>query len=243
MTILRFNKIINNLRTGEIKVEGEFIHGSNYTFLIKIYPKEDNPFLAVYKPVKGERSLWDFPENTLAHREISAFLVAEALGWQLVPPTVFREDGPFGPGSVQLFIEHNPDFHYFNFGDAEIQTLRPVVLFDFLINNADRKGGHIIFDDEKHIWLIDHGVSFNVEEKLRTVIWNFAGEAIPVEFYADLEKFLAKLETSSELLDELGNFLSSEEINALIGRTKALMARKEFPFPPKDRRAYPYPPI
>ena len=170
-------------------------------------------------------------------------MVAEALGWQLVPPTVFREDAPYGPGSVQLFIEHDPNFHYFNFGDAEIQRLRPVALFDLLINNADRKGGHIIFDEEKHIWLIDHGVCFNVEEKLRTVIWDFAGEAIPDEFHAGIKKLLSKLETSSEFLAKLEDFLSSEEIMALAYRTKALIACKEFPFPPKDRRAYPYPPV
>ncbi len=243
MTPLQFDKILDHLRGGEIKIEGRFIHGSNYTFLIKIHPKEDAPFLAVYKPVEGERSLWDFPENTLAQREIAAFLVAEALGWQLVPPTVFREDAPYGPGSVQLFIEHDPNFHYFNFGDAEIQRLRPVALFDLLINNADRKGGHIIFDEEKHIWLIDHGVCFNVEEKLRTVIWDFAGEAIPDEFHAGIKKLLSKLETSSEFLAKLEDFLSSEEIMALAYRTKALIACKEFPFPPKDRRAYPYPPV
>ncbi|MCP4140375.1 MAG: SCO1664 family protein [Chloroflexi bacterium] len=241
MSILQFDKTLEHLKSGEIKVEGEFIHGSNHTFLVKAYPKEDTPFLAVYKPVKGERSLWDFPENTLAHREVAAFLVSEALGWHLLPPTVFRDEAPFGPGSVQLFVEHDPNLHYFNFGDAEIQQLRPVVLFDLLINNADRKGGHIIFDEKKHMWLIDHGVCFNVEDKLRTVIWDFAGETIPVGLHEDLKKLFSKLKASSDLLKKLEDFLSREEIAALNDRAKALIARKEFPFLPKDRRAFPYP--
>jgi uncharacterized repeat protein (TIGR03843 family) len=180
MTTLQFDKILNHLRKGEIKLEGKFVHGSNYTFLVKIHPEEDEPFLAVYKPVEGERILWDFPDNTLAHREVATFLVSEALGWQLVPPTVFREDAPFGSGSVQLFVEHDPNIHYFNFRNTEIQTLRPVVLFDLLINNADRKGGHVILGKDNHIWLIDHGLSFNVDEKLRTVIWDFAGESLKI---------------------------------------------------------------
>ena len=243
MTTIQSDKVLDHLKKGEIKLEGRFIHGSNYTFLVKIFPKEALPFLAVYKPVEGERSLWDFPENTLAQREVAAFLIAEALGWQFVPPTVFRNDGPYGPGSVQLFIEHDSDLHYFNFGDAEIQRLRPVVLFDLLINNADRKGGHIILGEDQHLWLIDHGLCFHEEEKLRTVLWDFAGEAIPVELQAALEKILSKLEVSSELLDKLGEFLSPVEIAALLKRTKALITCKEFPFPPKDRRGYPFPPV
>lgn len=243
MTTIQSDKVLNHLKKGEIKLEGRFIHGSNYTFLVKIFPEEALPFLAVYKPVEGERSLWDFPENTLAQREVAAFLIAEALGWQFVPPTVFRNDGPYGPGSVQLFIEHDADLHYFNFGDAEIQRLRPVVLFDLLINNADRKGGHIILGEDQHLWLIDHGLCFHEEEKLRTVLWDFAGEAIPVELRAALEKILSKLGASSELLDKLGKFLFPVEIAALLKRTKALITCKEFPFPPKDRRGYPFPPI
>jgi len=243
MTTFKFDKILNYLKRGEIKLEGEFVHGSNYTFLVKVHPEEGEPFLAVYKPVEGERILWDFPDNTLAHREVAAFLVSEALGWRLIPPTVFRGDGPFGPGSVQLFIEHDPTLHYFNFGDDEFQKLRPVVLFDMLINNADRKGGHIIFGEENHMWLIDHGLCFNVDEKLRTVIWNFAGEPIPDDLCVSIQRFLIKLEAPSELLAKLGTYLSPEEITALINRTKALISCKEFPFPPKDRRAYPFPPI
>ncbi len=109
MSTLQFDKILDRLKAGEIKLEGRFLHGSNYTFLVKIHPEEDGePFLAVYKPLEGERLLWDFPDNTLAHREVAAFLVSEALGWRLIPPTLFRDNGPYGAGSVQLFIE--PEF-------------------------------------------------------------------------------------------------------------------------------------
>ena len=135
-----FESVLKSLRKDQIELEGEFLHGSNYTFLVKIKPGEGEPFLAVYKPQEGERILWDFPNNTLAHREVAAYLVGQGLGLNFVPPTIYRDDGPFGPGSVQLFIEHDPNYHYFNFSKDDFQRLRPVVLFDLLVNYADRKG-------------------------------------------------------------------------------------------------------
>jgi hypothetical protein len=236
-------QILSLLKTAPIDLEGEFVHGYNYTFLVKVQPEEGESFLAVYKPQQGEQPLWDFPANTLAHRETAAFLVSQALGWYFVPPTVYRDDGPFGPGSVQYFVDHDPNHHYFNFSDAEFQTLRPVVLFDLLINNADRKGGHMIFGEDGRLWLIDHGLCFNVEEKLRTVIWDFAGQPIPEDLCATLEAFRQKLTPPSTLLDELGRHLSPEEIAALVIRTENLLPCKHFPHPPQDRRAYPFPPV
>ena len=243
MSTLPIAQILDRLRTGKIQLEGEFVQGFNYTFLVKIQPEEGDPFLAVYKPQEGERPLWDFPDDTLAHREVAAFLVSQALGWELVPPTVYRQDGPFGPGSVQLFIDHDPNHHYFNFTDEEFQTLRPVVLFDLLINNADRKGGHMIFGKDGHLWLIDHGLCFNVEEKLRTVIWDFAGEPVPEDLCAALKEFRLKLETPSDVLDDLKKHLSPDEIQALIERTEHWEPCTHFPYPPQDRRAYPFPPV
>jgi uncharacterized repeat protein (TIGR03843 family) len=160
-----------------------------------------------------------------------------------VPPTVYRDDGPFGPGSLQYFVDHDPNHHYFNFTDTEFQALRPVVLFDLLVNNADRKGGHMIFGEDGRLWLIDHGLCFNVEEKLRTVIWDFAGEPIPEDLCAALKAFRQKLNPPSSLLDELNGHLSPEEIEALIARTGRLLPCKQFPYPPQDRRAYPFPPV
>jgi hypothetical protein len=243
MSTFPVENILNLLKTAEINLEGEFVHGYNYTFLVKVQPDEGESFLAVYKPQQGEQPLWDFPENTLAHRETAAFLVSRALGWDLVPPTVYRSDVPFGPGSLQFFVDHNPNHHYFNFTDEEFQALRPVVLFDILINNADRKGGHLIFGEDGRLWLIDHGLCFNVEEKLRTVIWDFAGEPIPDELCADLQDFRQKLVPPSPLLDQLTEHLSSDEILALINRVDTLLPCKQFPFPPQDRRAYPFPPV
>ena len=243
METLTVETVLEALQNGELALEGEFVHGYNYTFLVKVKPEEGEPFFAVYKPQQGEQPLWDFPANTLAHREAAAFLVSQALGWELVPPTVYREDGPFGPGSLQLYIEHDPNHHYFNFNDEEFQILRPVVLFDLLINNADRKGGHMIFGEDEHLWLIDHGLCFNVEEKLRTVIWDFAGELIPEDLCAALREFRQKLGPPSDLLDALKEHLAPDEIEALVARIENLLPCKHFPYPPQDRRAYPFPPV
>jgi len=234
--------IIHVLKNGSLNLEGEFVHGFNYTFLVQV-THEDETIRAVYKPQEGERPLWDFPDNTLAQREAAAFLVSEALGWDLVPPTVYREDGPYGPGSVQIFIPHNPEYHYFNLRDDDFQRLHPVVVFDLLINNADRKGSHLIFGEQGELWLIDHGLGFNVEEKLRTVIWDFAGQVIPVELQADLEGLKKALEPGSELVASLTDLLAPEEITALAARAEAVLAMECFPYPPQDRRAYPFPPL
>jgi hypothetical protein len=238
-----FEQVLQSLAEDEIKLEGEFLLGSNYTFLVRVHPKTEDSFLAVYKPQEGERILWDFPDNTLAHREVAAYLVSQALDWNLVPPTVYRGDGPFGAGSVQLFIDHDPNYHYFNLSDDDFQRLRPVALFDLLANNADRKGGHVLFDPSGNLWSIDHGLCFNVEEKLRTVIWDFAGEPIPGDLREDLVSLRNKLESPSALLEELQAHLSAEEITILRSRADRLLKMARFPYPPKNRRAYPYPPV
>ena len=234
--------ILEALHSGEVELQGQFILGSNATLLVRVaYQGEE--FIAVYKPERGERPLWDFPYGSLEKREAAAYVVSEALGWNLVPPVVHREDGPFGPGSFQVFVEHDPDYHYFNFSTEDIARLRPVVAFDLLINNADRKGGHIIKDDAGHLWLIDHGLCFNVEEKLRTVIWDFAGQLIPSDLRKTMKQFQAKLLPSSKFLNELQNHLDRDEIQALSMRAGHLSEVDTFPFPPNDRRAYPFPPV
>jgi len=240
---MTIDQILDELKIAAIDLAGEFVYGNNYTFLVKVQPGEGESFLAVYKPQQGEQPLWDFPENTLAHRETAAFLVSQALGWELVPPTVYRTDGPFGPGSLQLYIDHDPNRHYFNFDDAQVQNLCPVALFDLLVNNADRKGGHVILGKDGHLWLIDHGLCFNAEEKLRTVIWDFAGEPIPVDLRADLKAFRRKLSPPSEVLAPLQEHLAPAEIRALIARTEFWLTCPQFPHPPQDRRAYPFPPV
>ena len=233
---------ITALMDGELTLKGQFVWGSNYTFLVEVAYNEAT-LTAVYKPRKGERPLWDFPAATLAHREVAAYLVSEALGWGFVPPTVYRRRGPLGPGSLQLFVEHDPEIHFFTMTPEDRQRLRPVALFDLLINNADRKGGHVLRGVEGHLWLIDHGICFHVEEKLRTVIWDFAGEPIPAHLLVDLEAFRQKLGPASELNVALDAHLKRGEIAALAKRTEYFLSTRAFPDPPEDRRPYPWPPV
>lgn len=236
------NTYLPALQQGTLTVEGEFVWGSNYTFLTQVTYNEST-FPAVYKPARGTRPLWDFPPESLPRREVAAFLVSEALGWHFVPPTTFRQDGPFGAGSLQLFIEHDPDYHYFNFEDNDRQRLRPVVLFDIIVNNADRKGSHVLVDQDNHMWLIDHGISFHRDDKLRTVIWDFAGETFPEDLCQSLNRFEAQMESESEFLEQLSLCLSAREINALADRARRLMATRRYPNPHPNRRPYPWPPI
>jgi uncharacterized repeat protein (TIGR03843 family) len=213
--------------------------GSNYTFLVNVR-HEGQELQAVYKPSKGEQPLWDFPDSTLAHREVAAYLVSEALGWCFVPFTTLREDGPYGPGSLQQYIEYDPNYHYFNFTDEDKARLEPVMLFDLLCNNADRKGSHVIIEEETHkLWLIDHGLCFHEYDKLRTVIWDYAGELIPDE----LLEPLTRLSSAKNLLADLEVHLNPREISALLARAKSLVTSGVFPLPPEHRRAFPYPPL
>jgi hypothetical protein len=216
--------------------------GSNYTFLVEVQ-QADNNLKAVYKPTRGERPLWDFPAATLARREVAAYLVSEALGWGLVPPTVYRRQGPIGPGSVQLFIEHDPEYHYFNFREEDRKRLRIVALFDSLVNNADRKGSHLLIDPENRLWLIDHGICFHVEDKLRTVIWDFAGERLPDNLCKDMRNLSQKLVPASELVTALRHYLSGDEVQALAARADRLVASGQFPNPNPNRRFQPWPPL
>ena len=229
------------LQQGELELKGQFMLGSNYTFLVTVrYGGRE--LSAVYKPTRGEQPLWDFPDNTLAQREVAAYLVSEALGFHFVPYTTLREDGPFyGSGSLQQYIEYDPEYHYFSFSEEDRARLRPVAFFDLLVNNADRKGSHVLIEkDTNKLWVIDHGICFHEENKLRTVIWDFAGKPIPGELCATLHTLLSG---SSSLLTDLRPYLSPPEISALTRRAKALLSAKVFPRLPSDRRVYPYPPV
>ena len=225
---------------GVVSLKGEFLWGSNYTFLVEVEAAEQQ-LLAVYKPTRGERPLWDFPAASLARREAAAFVVSQALGWELVPPTVYRQDAPLGAGSLQVFIDHDPEYHYFNFTEEDKQRLRPVVLFDLLVNNADRKGSHILLDTQGHLWLIDHGICFHSEDKLRTVIWDFAGEAIPNDLAADLHRLEQELDEASGVRPKLLALLDEEEVAALAMRARKLARQRKYPSPDLKRRPYPWP--
>jgi len=242
MAELEIPTVLNVLQYGEVTIKGEFVWGSNYTFLAEVSQNGDM-VLSVYKPSRGERPLWDFPPASLARREAAAYLVSEALGWELVPPTVYRKNAPIGPGSLQLFIDHDPELHYFNLSETDHQRLRPVVLFDLLINNADRKGSHLLFDNNHHLWLIDHGICFHAEDKLRTVIWDFAGEPIPEMLSDDLRNFHHMLEPTNKLFKELRALLSPLEIKALAERANHLLSLRQFPQPDTEQRSFPWPPL
>jgi uncharacterized repeat protein (TIGR03843 family) len=234
--------VLTALEKGELTLVGEFLWGSNYTFSVQV-EYDGLSLQGVYKPTRGERPLWDFPKASLARREVAAYLVSEALGWRLVPPTVYRQQAPIGSGSLQLFIEHDPEYHYFNFNETDRQRLRPVALFDLLINNADRKGSHVLFDPENHLWLIDHGLCFHREDKLRTVIWDFAGQPIPEDLCAALTSLSERLKPGSDLFTTLRPYINSDEIAALVGRARRLVKNSAFPDPLTNRRPYPWPPV
>jgi uncharacterized repeat protein (TIGR03843 family) len=226
------------LQHGDLELKGQFMLGSNYTFLVDVH-YQDKTHPAVYKPTKGEQPLWDFPENSLAHREVAAYLVSESLGFRFVPFTTLRDEGPYGAGSIQQYIEYDPDYHYFSFSDDDKQLLKPVVLFDLLVNNADRKGGHVFFETDTHkLFAIDHGICFHEDEKLRTVLWDFAGQKIPDDLLAPI-----RFAVSPSLLTDLEHYLNPREISALCNRAEAILKRGVFPRQPRDRRAMPWPPL
>lgn len=221
---------------GDLELKGQFMLGSNYTFLVDVHYQNDT-YPAVYKPTRGEQPLWDFETNTLALREVAAYLVSESLGFHFVPFTALRNDGPYGAGSLQQYVEYDPNYHYFNFTNEDRQLLKPVVLFDLLVNNADRKGSHVFFEKDTHkLFAIDHGICFHEDDKLRTVLWDFAGQKIP-------DELLARLSLSPSLLADLQSYLSPREISALRARADSILKRRIFPRQPRDRRAMPWPPL
>jgi hypothetical protein len=233
-------RLLSLLSHGTLEPVGLLPGASNDTFLSTI-AEEGLETYAVYKPRDGEAPLWDFSEGSLYRREMAAYVVSEALGWELVPPTVIR-DGPMGVGMVQLFIDHEPAEHYLTLADAHADVFRRVAAFDVAVNNADRKSGHCLLQRETgRIFVVDHGVTFNAHPKLRTVIWEHAGEKIPAEVLADLARLASAVAAGDvrSLLDEL---LAPEELDAFEARVAALMQHAVYP-EPGPGRPYPWPPI
>jgi uncharacterized repeat protein (TIGR03843 family) len=214
--------------------------GSNYTFVVTMEVGRKAPLLGVYKPRRGEAPLWDFPDGTLYKREYAAFLLSEAFGWQLVPPTVVR-DGPKGIGTVQLYIHHRQeDADYFALRDQYVREVQTMAVFDLITNNTDRKAGHCLRGEDGHIWGIDHGLTFHHQPKLRTVIWDFGGERLPAELLPDIRRVCTGLEQHQEPAQDLGKLLAPVEIKALIARMQYLLAHPEFPSL-QTRRGVPWP--
>jgi Phosphatidylinositol 3- and 4-kinase len=238
------SEVLDALATAELTAQGYLAGASNHTILVRV-GDVGNGLHAVYKPARGERPLWDFPSGTLHRREVAAYRVSRFLGWDLVPPTVLRE-GPFGEGSVQAFVPHDPEQHYFVLiDDADrLSELARLAFFDLLINNADRKGSHILLDiSSGRLMGIDHGVAFHVLPKLRTVIWDLGARPVPVEWRADVQRLAAALRESGELAGDLATLLSDAEIDALRRRAELLGDLRLLPEVPDDRRPYPWPPL
>jgi hypothetical protein len=226
---------------GELELLGLLPNSSNYTFLARATLGSERA-LAVYKPRRGETPLWDFPEGTLCRREAAAFVVARSLGWPNVPPTVLRE-GPEGEGSVQLFVDADVREHYFTLlGRPELaDAFRRIAVFDVIVNNADRKSGHCLLGRDGAIWVVDHGVCFNVEDKLRTVIWEFVGEPLPPGSKDDLRRIRAETDRGP-LRDALAPLLADDEIGALADGIDAILAAGVLP-EPGEHRPFPWPPV
>jgi hypothetical protein len=235
-------RVIALLMNGSMEIQGLMPDSSNYTFLTSI-ADDDLQGLAIYKPRRGERPLWDFPRGTLCQRETAAYVMSQALGWAVVPPTVLRDAPEYGLGSVQLFIDADPQAHYFTLRGSDDDAFRRIAAFDLIVNNADRKGGHILKDRDGHLWGIDHGITFHTDPKLRTVIWEFAGEAIPAALLADIRRVGEQLERSSDGLAEvLRELLAKAEIDALRRRIERILKRGRYP-EPTGGRSMPWPPI
>ncbi|WP_456788322.1 SCO1664 family protein [Cellulomonas sp. P5_C5] len=251
---------MTDLVSGELEVVGRITVASNATFLATI-----DGVSVVYKPVAGERPLWDFPDGTLANREVAAYLVSEAFGWDVVPETCLR-DGPLGPGMVQLWQQ--PDASQdpvdivparsvppkgwravFQGVDEDDQpltlihedspALRRMAVFDVVVNNADRKGGHVLPTQAGHRYGVDHGVSFHVEHKLRTVLWGWRGETLDVAEIDGVERVLSALD--ADLGRRLSELLDRSEVAALTTRCDRLLQRRTFPGPSGDMPAFPWP--
>ena len=220
---------------GVVEVRGRMPWSSNATFLVELC-HDGTSMPAIYKPHRGERPLWDFPDG-LHRREVAAYRLSEALGWGLVPETVTREDAPLGPGSLQRFVPADFAEHYFTLLERpELHdALRTICTFDLIANNADRKGGHCLLDEDGRVWAIDNGLCFHVAPALRTVIWDFAGQPVPPLLLADVERFLALADTGLEGL------LRADEVDAVRRRAAAVLRTPTFPGPSGSRHAYPWP--
>ncbi len=219
------------LAEGSVELVARIVPSSNLALLAEV-TCSDRTVAAVYKPEAGERPLWDF-EPGLHRREVAAYLLSEWLGWHLVPPTVVREDAPAGVGSVQLFIESDPEEHYFTLyrrAPETLEELRALAVFDLVANNADRKSGHVLRGTDGRIQGIDHGLCFAADDKLRTVIWDFAGEPIPAELLGGLAPLLTDIPPGLEAL------IDEAEVVALQFRVGRLLRTGHFPADRSGRR-------
>ena len=227
------------LQHGELTVEGRLVDASNATLYCST-SLDGVQAACVYKPVRGERPLWDFPDGTLAGREVSAYLVSVATGWNVVPPTVLRE-GPFGPGMCQLWVDTDETVDLQELAQSDHPELQRMAVLDAVINNADRKGGHLLPTTDGRVYGVDHGVCFSAEDKLRTLLWQWRGYPLADEAVEVLSRVRADLEGS--LAESLHEHLTRREVRATVRRVDQLLTERLFPMPSPDWPAIPWPPF
>ena len=236
---LELDEVLRLLRDGELSVEGRLVDASNAT-LYCTATLDEVTAAVVYKPIRGERPLWDFPDGTLAGREVSAYLVSQATGWDVVPPTVMRE-GPFGPGMCQLWVHVDESVDLAQLARSDHPDLRRMAVFDAVVNNADRKGGHLLPREDGRVQGVDHGICFSHEDKLRTLLWQWRGKRLNDEAIEVLSSVRAQLEGSlGEALHEL---LTVREVRATVARVDRLLTSRRHPQPSEDWPAIPWPPF
>lgn len=234
-------EILNILMEAEVEEEALLAAGSNYVFLLRMRHALAGEGYAVYKPRRGEAPLHDFPDGTLYTREYAAYLVSEALGWHLVPPLVIRDEGlRAGIGALQAFIVHDASHHYFSLKDGRELEMKRIALFDWLTNNADRKGGHCLLARDGRIWCIDQGLTFHVDDKLRTVIWDFQGQPVPEGLVEDVAGLRERLAGDEGLREDLLAAISARELARFEERLRSIVAQPVYP-PPPMYRPYPWP--
>lgn len=229
------------LAAGELSVEGRLVAASNATLYCRL-DHDGVTVPCVYKPVVGERPLWDFPAGTLGHREVATYLASEATGWEIVPPTVWR-DGPFGVGMVQLWVDVDETVDPVALIRSDDPRLRRVAVLDAVVNNGDRKGGHLLPTGEGRVFGIDHGVTFAVDDKLRTVLWQWEGQPLTDEAVTVLQRLHGDLADDGVLFRALSAHLSADEVAATRGRVATLLRSGVHPSPSPDWPPIPWPPF
>jgi hypothetical protein len=238
-TVLDLADALRLLRDGELSVEGRLYDASNAT-LYCTATLDGVTLPCVHKPIAGERPLWDFPDGTLAYREVAAYVVSTAMGWDIVPPTVLR-DGPFGTGMCQLWIDIDETVDLSALARSEHPQLRRMAVFDAVVNNADRKGGHLLPTPDGHVYGVDHGVCFSVDDKLRTLLWRWRGKHLTEEAIDVLSGLRAQLE--GDVGDALAQLLHRDEVVATTRRVDRLLSTRRHPMPSDEWPAVPWPPF
>jgi len=232
--------VLGRLTHGSLEVRGRLLDASNASLYCTVTWRDETS-ACIYKPRIGERPLWDFPTGTLSQRELAAYLISEWLGWGIVPPTVWR-DGPYGPGMVQHWVDVDETVDLVELVRSNRKSLRQMSVFDVVINNADRKGGHLLPTPSGRIYGIDHGVTFSTEGKLRTLLWQWMGERIPKDLLTALQNLSVCLREPKRR-DELMEYLAGDEVDATISRIDTLLRTRRHPEPSEDWPALPWPPF